>query len=66
MSTAAPAKTEASAPVKTFQTDSLAVRVYASQAELSSDVARLTQACLRDHVIGGDYRGGQQARALAE
>jgi glucosamine-6-phosphate deaminase len=48
MSIAAPTKTDTSAPVKTFQTDSLPVRVYANQAELSNDVARLTQACLRD------------------
>lgn len=38
-------------PVKTFQVDALPVRVYASQAELSKDVARLTQEYLRE-VIG--------------
>ena len=34
------------APIKTFQVDSLAVRVYASQADLSKDVARITDAYL--------------------
>src|SRR5580704_17786808 len=35
------------APVKTFSADALSVRVYASQAELSQDVARITQAYLQ-------------------
>ncbi|MDB6124710.1 MAG: Glucosamine-6-phosphate deaminase [Pedosphaera sp.] len=35
-------------PVKTFQVDELPVRVYASQADLSQDVARITQAYLRE------------------
>ncbi|HZQ48121.1 MAG TPA: glucosamine-6-phosphate deaminase [Verrucomicrobiae bacterium] len=46
MSTAA--KSEAAAPTKTFQADALSVRVYASQADLSQDVARITQAYLRE------------------
>ncbi len=40
-------KTAAPAPIKTFQADDLPVRVYASQADLSSDVARITQAYLK-------------------
>src|SRR5580704_4398615 len=36
------------APVKTFSADALSVRVYASQADLSQDVARITQAYLRE------------------
>lgn len=43
MSTAA-----ATQNVKTFNADSLPVRIYPSQAELSQDVARLTQAYLRE------------------
>jgi glucosamine-6-phosphate deaminase len=35
-----------SAPVKTFKADALAVNVYASQTELSQDVARIAQAHL--------------------
>ena len=35
-------------PIKTFQADSLAVRVYAGQTELSQDVARIAQAHLRE------------------
>jgi glucosamine-6-phosphate deaminase len=35
-------------PVKTFQVDKLPVQVYASQADLSQDVARITQAYLRE------------------
>jgi glucosamine-6-phosphate deaminase len=33
-------------PARTFQADALAVRVYASQADLSQDVARITKAYL--------------------
>jgi glucosamine-6-phosphate deaminase len=40
--------TNTSAPIKTFQADALAVRVYPSQTELSHDVARITQAYLRE------------------
>jgi glucosamine-6-phosphate deaminase len=35
-------------PIKTFEADSLPVRVYASQTELSQDVARITQRYLKD------------------
>src|SRR5579872_4766632 len=34
------------APTKTFRADELSVRVYANQADLSLDVARITKACL--------------------
>jgi glucosamine-6-phosphate deaminase len=37
-------------PIKTFQADALAVRVYASQADLSQDVARITEAYLRETI----------------
>lgn len=47
MSTAA-AKPPTAAPVKTFSADALSVRVYASQADLSQDVARITQAYLKE------------------
>src|SRR5260221_6075503 len=40
----------ASAPVKTFQVDSLPVRVYASQSELSRDVAGIAQAWLKETI----------------
>lgn len=42
------AEQPAAAPIKTFNADSLPVRVYASQAELSQDVARITQRYLID------------------
>ena len=35
-------------PIKTFEADSLPVRVYASQTELSQDVARIAQRYLKD------------------
>ncbi len=35
-------------PIKTFEVDSLPVRVYASQTELSQDVARIAQRYLKD------------------
>src|ERR1700730_4720736 len=37
-----------SAPVKTFEAESLPVRIYASNAELSRDVARIAQSHLRE------------------
>ncbi len=42
------AKPAVAAPIKQFQVDALAVRVYASQADLSQDAARLTHAHLRE------------------
>lgn len=36
------------APLKTFQVDSLPVRIYANQGEMARDVARIAQACLRE------------------
>jgi glucosamine-6-phosphate deaminase len=36
------------APIKTFIADSLPVRVYATQTDLSQDVARFAQRCLKD------------------
>ena len=38
------------APIRTFQADALPVRVYASQTDLSQDVARIAQACLREAI----------------
>lgn len=46
--TTAAAKSETTAPIKTFQAEALSVRVYAGQADLSQDVARITQAYLRE------------------
>ena len=37
-------------PARTFQVDSLAVRVYANQVDLSQDVARRAQQCLSEAV----------------
>jgi glucosamine-6-phosphate deaminase len=42
------AATPSIAPIRTFEADSLPVRVYASQADLSQDVARIAQAYLKD------------------
>ncbi len=46
--TTAATKSAAATPTKTFQADALSVRVYASQADLSQDVARITQAYLQE------------------
>ena len=45
-STAVTPGNSSAAPIKTFQADALAVRVYATQADLSKDVARITEAYL--------------------
>src|SRR5271170_7209293 len=46
--TTAATKSAAATPTKTFKADALSVRVYASQGDLSQDVARITQAYLRE------------------
>jgi glucosamine-6-phosphate deaminase len=40
--------TTAAGPIKTFEVESLPVRVYASQADLSQDVARIAQSYLKE------------------
>ena len=53
------------APIKTFEADSLPVRVYTSQADLSQDVARIAQAYLKDTLAtrGSASAGASPANA---
>jgi len=48
-------------PVKTFSADSMPVRVYASQADLARDVARIA----REHLVAALARQGSAAVILA-
>jgi glucosamine-6-phosphate deaminase len=48
MSTASAKATAAPTPTKTFQVDSLPVRIYATQTDLSRDAARMAQIYLRE------------------